>query len=226
MKFLKTLPHLFASALLLFAGYQLYLFFFQVRHENAVLKQVIERLEADSRVAEVIVVKAEFDEQSRQTKTTIKFLEYDAAGKPLEPKYFTFTGNILQFQSLVVRFADVYVRGGDRLRGKSAYLFWKIFMLNGKNTEEYDITPVGKIPDGYRVQKERDTFEERLWEKFWTFALDPRHAAAVGVKNAQIEAPGTAFVPGILYTVRIEHDGGLRIDAKPLSPILRNEKIL
>ena len=42
----------------------------------------------------------------------------------------------------------------------------------------------------------------------------------------QIEAPGTMFVPGTLYTLKIEHDGGIRIDATPLSPILRGERIL
>jgi hypothetical protein len=35
----------------------------------------------------------------------------------------------------------------------------------------------------------------------------------MGIKNAQIEAPGTKFVPGLIYTIKIEHDGGLRIDA-------------
>lgn len=33
------------------------------------------------------------------------------------------------------------------------------------------------------------------------------------------------FIPGMIYTVKIEHNGGLRIDAKPVSPIFKNEKI-
>ena len=44
-------------------------------------------------------------------------------------------------------------------------------------------------------------------------------------KNAQIEAPGTKFVPGTLYTIKIEHGGGMRIDAEPLAPILKGERI-
>jgi len=47
----------------------------------------------------------------------------------------------------------------------------------------------------------------------------------MGVKNAQIEAPGAMFVPGVLYTIKIEHNGGLRIDASELSPIMRGETI-
>ena len=46
----------------------------------------------------------------------------------------------------------------------------------------------------------------------------------MGIKNAQIEAPGTRFVPGMLYTVKIEHDGGMRIDAQTLPLILKGEK--
>ena len=71
----------------------------------------------------------------------------------------------------------------------------------------------------------KNTFEEKLWKRFWEYALNPKEAGKVGIKNAQIEAPGTKFIPGMIYTIKIEHDGGLRIDAKPVTPILKNEKI-
>ena len=58
----------------------------------------------------------------------------------MEPRYFTFSGNIIQFQSLVIRFDDEFVRKGDPLRGRSAYIFWKVFLLDGKNTQEFEIT--------------------------------------------------------------------------------------
>ena len=68
-------------------------------------------------------------------------------------------------------------------------------------------------------------FEQKLWQNFWQYALDPQQAHQQGIKNAQIEAPGSMFIPGILYTIRIEHDGGLRIGSNPLSPILKGENI-
>lgn len=196
-------------------------------NENRILKQIIERLEADSRVAEVLVTDVSSDIQTRKTHTTIKFLEYDIQGNPMKPKYFTFTGTIIQFQSLVIRFTDLNIRGGDRLKGKSVYLFWKAFMLDGANTQEFEITKLNEVPGGYEVNdaNDRSNFETRLWQQFWTYALNPDASAQTGVKNAQIEAPGTMFVPGVLYTIRIEHDGGLRIDAQPLSPILRGESV-
>jgi hypothetical protein len=194
-------------------------------YEQEILKNVIARLEADSRIAEILVTGVNFDEKTQQTFTTIKFLEYDAQGEPLEPKYFTFSGNIIQFQSLVIRFADNFIRSGDRLRGKSIYLFLKAFMLDGKNTQEFDITQANEIPAGYKLKGKTDPFEQKLWRSFWEYALSPKNAQQAGVKNAQIEAPGTMFLPGNLYTIKIEHDGGMRIDITKLSPILKGEKI-
>ncbi|MBU1998463.1 MAG: DUF5024 domain-containing protein [Candidatus Omnitrophica bacterium] len=193
--------------------------------ENLLLKKVIERLTADSRVAEVIVTDVKRDPDTKKIYTTIKFLEYDAKLNTLEPKYFTFSGNIIQFQSMVIRFDDFYVKKGHPLKGKSAYLFMKAFMLTDKGAETFDITKINEIPSGYEVEGAKNGFEKRLWHKFWAYALEPNEAKRIGIKNAQIEAPGTRFIPGMMYTIKIEHDGGLRIDSKPLSPILKNEKI-
>ncbi|MBP6342688.1 MAG: hypothetical protein KA403_02000 [Candidatus Omnitrophica bacterium] len=194
-------------------------------HQDKILQQIIGRLQADSRIAEVLVTGVNFDEKSQQTFTTIKFLEYNSSGVPIEPKYFTFSGNIIQFQSLVMRFDDVYIRNGDKLKGKSAYLFLKAFMLDGKNTQEFDITTVNEIPAGYKVADQADSYEAKLWKDFWGYALNPDKSKESGIKNAQIEAPGTLFVPGNLYTIKIEHDGGMRIDVSKLSPILQGETI-
>lgn len=220
--FIKNVILVFLCGLIGYQGYKIFNLYF---YENTVLKQIITRLEADSRVAEVLVTGVNYNEIDKKTYTTIKFLEYDSLGKPLEPKYFSFSGNIIQFQSLVVRFEDVFVRQADRFKGKSAYLFWKVFMLSGHNTQEYEITKINEVPRGYRLNKDYNPVEDKFWLNFWEYALDSKKAKAEGIKNAQIEAPGTMFVPGILYTIRIEHDGGLRIETSPLSAILLGEQI-
>ena len=201
------------------------LYVINVFRQIELLKKVIERLTADSRVAEVMVTDVRQDPDTKKVYTTIKFLEYDTELRALEPKYFTFPGNIIQFQSMVIRFDDFYIKRGHRLKGKSAYLFIKAFMLTDKGAEVYEITRINEIPDGYKTEGARNNFERRLWKRFWEYALNPDEAKRAGVKNAQIEAPGTKFIPGMIYTIKIEHDGGLRIDAKPLSQILKNEKV-
>ena len=195
-------------------------------HEQAVLQKIVGRLQADSRVAEVLVTGVNYNEEFHKNFTTIKFLEYDAGGRPLEPKYFTFPGNTIQFQSLVVRFDDQFVMAGDRLRGRSAYLFWKVFTLDGKETKEFPISYVQEIPGGYKIGTRPNVVEERFWKNFWGYAFDQPAARRAGIKNVQIEAPGTVFIPGYLYTIKIEHDGGLRIDTKLLPDIIRGEQIL
>lgn len=194
-------------------------------NQRAVLRRVVERLSADRRVAEVLVTQSE-PQPGGRVRTTLKFLEFDVDSKPLPPRYLAFDGNLVQFQSLVIRFKDEFVTRGDRLRGKSAYLFWKAFVLDGSRTQEVVLTPVGEIPQGYKVPGVSSAFERRLWKRFWAYALDPAARDRAGVKNAQIEAPGTLFVPGTVYTLRIENDGGLRIDAQPLPEVLKGERFV
>jgi hypothetical protein len=218
----KPIVSLVVLAGLLLAGgrvYQEYVL------KTETLKKIIARLEADSRIAEVMVTEVTFNPILEQHMTTIKFLEYGSDGRPQPPKYFTFSGNIIQFQSLVIRFDDKFVEAGDLLRGKSIYLFWKVFMLDGKNTQEYPLATLNEVPQGYKIDGPRNPFEERLWKEFWACALDSKKAISQGIKNAQIEAPGTRFVPGLIYTLRIEHDGGIRIDAQELPAILKGETI-
>ncbi len=202
--------------------------------EFVVLRRIIHNLKAESRIAEVLVVQSSLDEYTRKYRTTVKFLEYDVQGRPLKPKFFTFDGNLIQFQTLVVRFDDKYVEEGHRMKGKSIYLFLKAFVLDGKNTQEFVITPVetepGRpgersevvVPEGYRVGNPPNYFEKEIWSRFWKYALDPNEREKIGIKNAQVEAPGSVFVPGTIYTLVIEHDGGIRIDTRPIPEILKS----
>lgn len=209
---------------LTFGLFSFYQYTTRYEKENKTLKEIIERLTAQSRIAEVLVSDVSYDPLLNKHKTTIKFLEYDTQGHPLKPQYFTFFGNIIQFQSFVVRFDDFYIKNGDSLRGKSAYLFRKVFFLDGANTQEYEITRVNEIPEGYKIEG-INSYEVKFWTRFWEYALDPRLAQSNGIKNAQIEAPGTKFIPGMIYTIKIEHAGGMRIDASPIPNILKGEKI-
>ena len=196
---------------------------FKFFQEYMTFRRIIQNLKAESRIAEVLVSSSSVDEYTRQYTTTIKFLEYDVKGKPLKPKFFTFKGNLIQFQTLVVRFDDKYIEEGHRMKGKSIYLFMKAFVLDGKNTQEFEITPREAVPDGYRVSDTPNRFEKEVWRRFWTYALDPNERERVGIKNAQIEAPGSVFVPGTIYTLIIEHHGGIRIDTRPIPEILKDE---
>ncbi len=226
---LKKILAITLTALLIWGAVEIGVRLVRHRAENEALKQIIARLEADSRIAQVLVTGVRDDPENGETLTTIKVLEIDAQGRPLAPRFFTFSGNIIQFQSLVVRFDDSYVTSGHKLKGHSAYLFLKVFFLNGPRTEVFDMTPLREIPEGYKIDfrnKAAVGLQKDFWDRFWAYALDPAAARRVGIKNAQIEAPGTKFIPGILYTIKIEHDGGMRIDSEPIPEILKGERIV
>lgn len=226
----KKVRRWIAIVVIVFAGVFLYKFF----AEFVTFKRIIHNLKAESRLAEVLVVESSLDEYTRKYKTTVKFLEYDVRGGALKPKYFTFNGNLIQFQTLVVRFDDKYIEEGHRMKGKSIVLFMKAFVLDGKNTQEFVITPVHAepskpggppeyaVPEGYRVGSPPNYFEKEIWSRFWTYALEPDERKKIGIKNAQVEAPGSVFVPGTIYTLVIEHDGGIRIDTRPIPEILKS----
>src|SRR3989338_9030335 len=83
---------------LLFLALILYFAFFwynQIMREKT-LRKIIENLRAETRIAEVLVTDSHEDPTSA-AMTTIKFLEYDASGRPLPPRYFTFNVNVIQF---------------------------------------------------------------------------------------------------------------------------------
>jgi len=191
--------------------------------EHRLLEEIIKRLSAESRVAEAVVVDVKQGAVKNKYNTTIKFIEYSSDNHPLPPLYFTFSGNLIQFQALVIRFDDFLVKSGNPLKGKSAYIFMKAFMLTDQGAEVFPINKKFEIPSGYEVEGVKNPFERKLWRRFWEYALNPAFAQRTGIKNAQIEAPGTKFIPGMLYTIKIEHDGGLRIDASKIPEILKKK---
>ena len=83
--------------------------------------------------------------------------------------------------------------------------------------------PETVVPEGYRVGDPPNYFEREIWAHFWRYALDPKQREKMGIKNAQVEAPGQVFVPGTIYTLVLEHDGGLRIDTRPIPLILEKD---
>ena len=224
-KRIKQILSVFLVFLILFFAVKGVIWLSKRLEENRILKQVVKRLSADSRIAEVLVTQSAFNEETGKIETTIKFLEYDSKGQPLKPRYFTFQGNIIQFQALVIRFEDKLVQAGDKLKGKSAYIFLRAFMLDDRNTQMFNISEINQIPEGYKIPGAENEFERGLWSEFWAYALNPKVRQRSMIKNAQIEAPGSMFLPGTIYTLKIEHDGGIRIDAEPVPEILKGEAV-
>lgn len=193
------------------------------------LARVVERLEGESRRAQVIVTQQGKNPATGRLETTVKFVEIDQEGNPVPPpRYFTVEGDVIYFDGLVIRFDRGYVERGDPLRGKSLCLFRRVF---GEHQSPEEGFPVDRdagtmgVPDVYRVNPEPSAFEVSLWEEFWRYAEDPAAAREKGIRVIQGEAVYTRFIPGNLYTLALDHAGGLHIKVEPLPAVLRDEAV-
>ena len=210
----------------LFTAYYLHGLYREKELEIERLQTVVERLEAFTRVAQVVVHEQGVDEETGVLKTTLKFVEFDRQGEPLPPRFFTVEGDVAYFDALVMQFEREYVERGEALRGKSIHLFRRIF---GEFQAPEQGWPIDKgankwgVPDPYRVSDELTAFELELWQDFWKYAVDPVAAKEKGVRVVQGEAVYTRFVKENLYTLTLEHDGGINIQVEPIPKILRKE---
>ncbi len=224
--FFGWLKRALALGLLVLLG-ALGLWIWQQGHEREILRQIVSRLTAEQRVAEVVVEDLARGPDGRVAQLTLKILELDPAGRPLTPRRCTFTKNdVIHFEALVVRLDDRLVMEGE---GRSVHLFRRAFALSpdDQTYEACDINRPMEVPGGYALQStEREVAEgeARFWRTFWELALDEERRQQAGVKNAQIEAPATRFVPDMVYRLVLEADGGLSIQASPVPAILRPDR--
>jgi hypothetical protein len=192
-----------------------------LERENQRLRDVVARLGAEFRVADV-VVDAQSGPPGRERRTTFRFLEYDRDGGALPPRTFTVAGDIAYFDALVLKFDDASVGAADPLRGRSLHLFRRVF---GEYQAPADAFPIDAAsPDGIPASMRADggSFEIALWRNFWEIAADPAKAAAQGVRVAHGEAVYTRLEAGRSYRLTIEADGGLNIRPSPAASVARN----
>ena len=184
----------------------------RLQKERAELKQCIDRLCLQERVAQVMVRGKGTDDDGR-TCTSLSFLEWDRDGRPLPAVDCNVVGSEVYFDALVIRFQDEYVEKGDSLRGKSLVLFRRIF----GSAEPPDAgTPIDNvssdgIPLVYRVKENPSSVEKDLWERFWYYVDHPEESEKLGVRVMQIEAVGARLSVGAVYELRLEADGGLNL---------------
>jgi hypothetical protein len=184
------------------------------------LKEVVARLEADRRAADVTDVRREVDPAAKTEWTAFRFVEYGPEGNALPAKEFRVQGTVVYFDALVIKFDREHVKAGDALRGKSLFLFRRIFGEHQKPVDGFPVdgsdAPGGvPVPAAYRLSPGRvGDFERELWGDFWRLAGDEAYQKAMGVRVAHGEAAYTRLEPGKTYHLRIESAGGISLGVK------------
>jgi hypothetical protein len=188
--------------------------------KNEQLKQVVQRLQTERRVADVIVTEQVTVDGVQ--KTTLLFVEYARDGSTLPARRFTIDGNVAHIDAMVIKFDRGYVRDDDALRGHSIALFTRLYGEKQPPEQGFRIDTPNQIPDVYRgADPQVGEFEHELWSNFWRLAEDEAYRKEKGVRVAQGEGVWVPFQPDRLYTLTLESDGGLNITSSPLKGIYR-----
>ena len=180
------------------------------------LQEQIVRLETERRVAQVVVV------EQRGGRTRFRFAETAPDRAPVS-REFEIEGEVAYFDALVVRFDAAFTKLGDSTRGKSLYLFRRVFGEHQAPVKGFPLDPFDKlgVPAAYRLHQIPSAFEREIWRDFWDLALNPKVSGEKGIRVLQGQAVYTKLVPGKIYHLTIQDAGGLSIqveEAPALNP--------
>ncbi|MEM7307116.1 MAG: hypothetical protein AAF682_10625 [Planctomycetota bacterium] len=182
----------------------------QIRELDAAMRL----LKVDHRLARIEVLSQEPDEEG-VVQTRLKFTELDSEGLAFGPgRELTVAGRRVYLESLVVKFDDNFVEGGDFLRGTSVCFFRRAFGEDQKPTDGEPLDVAGRRPRIYTGDMSPDPFYDDLWTRFWDYANDPDEAQARGVRAIHGEAPFMEVVAGKTYQIELRASGGLTIRAE------------
>ena len=190
------------------------------RERTEELRQIVQRLTAERRVADVLVT----DQQTVNgtPRTSILFVEYARDGAALPAKRFTVDGSTIHIDALVVKFEGRFVEQNDALRGHSIALFTRLYGEAQAPAAGFAIDEPGAAPAVYRAADPKLTaFQKELWQNFWRLADDSQYRTGMGVRVVQGEGVWRPFAPGRLYTLTLESNGGLNIRSEPIKGIYR-----
>jgi hypothetical protein len=188
--------------------------------ENLQLKQVVDRLTDEHRVAEMMVIDQKILNGIPQT--TLLFCETARNGTKLTPKRFVISGNEVHLDAMVIKFQHDFVKQNDPLRGHSLALFTRIFGNHQSPDDATLIDSPGQIPGYYAGTDLRvSQFETDLWNNFWKLTNDTQYRLDKGVRISNGQGLWWPCDPSQLYTITIESDGGLNVTSEPVQPIYR-----
>src|SRR3954471_20998439 len=144
----------------------------RLEKEKEALKQVVQRLSDEKRVAEMLVTEQGVD-SSGELRTTLLFVEYTRGGEGLPPKVFTIVGKLAHVDAMVIKFDHHFVQEGDALRGHSVALFTKLYGDQQSPKDASNIDQPGRVPEIFAdAEPQQAQFEQELWKDFWRLTSD------------------------------------------------------
>ncbi len=194
----------------------------EVLDENQKLRDAVDRLTGERRVAEILVTEKKTGPDG-VTRTTVLLEEYGRDGTPLPPARFTLVGGEVHLDATVIRFDKGLVEADDPLRGHSIALFTRMYGDHQAPADGAIIDGPARIGELDRGLDPRVTlFERTLWGQLWRLADDPAYRKQMGVSVAGGQSVWFPASTDKLYTVTLQANGGLSATGEPLKGIYRD----
>jgi hypothetical protein len=118
-------------------------------------------------------------------------------------------GELVYFESLVIKFEPRLVGEGDPQRGTSLAMFRRIF---GDCQAPESVPELDRSARPPLDESDADgALHAELWARFWELVDDPRLAREFGVRVAQCEAPAAPLRVGQVWELMLDAAGGLNL---------------
>lgn len=175
--------------------------------ENHKLNKAIKNLTQEQQVGFATLESRSRNEMG-EIESLVRFVQ-TAPGKPSEivsEELFVVEGDIVHFDTLIVKFNDNYVKDGKE---RALYLWRRIYGEGDAPADGDLIQSPGQAPERYRAitQSLRLKNQPVFWDAIWDLANDPQQLSEYGVTAVFGNAIYTKMEPGKVYVFKISATG-------------------
>lgn len=182
--------------------------------ENKELKQAITNLTDEDQIGYAKVVRQEHKDGG--LFTTIRFVETarDDKLKTVLEKEYSIEGDIIHFDSLIVKFGQDMVMDGET---RALYLWRRVYGEKTAPQDGFAIEEPGAEPRRYADLLKAVGIRQRqmFWSSVWELANDTDKLKEYGIKAVYGNVVYSRLRPGLIYVFRIDATGQVYPEVVP-----------
>ncbi len=186
----------------------------QLLSENKQLKGAITNLTAEEQIGYAKVISQE--KRDGSVITTLRFVETarnDKLKKIVEKDY-TIEGDIVHFDTLIIKFSDKMVMDGKQ---RAMYLWRRVYGEGMAPQDGFPIESTGGEPARYADLLARLPLKQRelFWSSIWNLANDTEKLKEYGITAVYGNVIYSRLKPGLIYVFKISPAGQLYPEIVP-----------
>lgn len=182
--------------------------------ENKYLKQAITNLTQEDQIGYAKVLKK--DVNDGRLFTTIKFFENarDDKSKIILEKTYTVEGDIIHFDTMIVKFTNQMVLDGKE---KAIYLWRRIYGEKMTPEKGFKIEDPNNEPARYADMFTKLKIKDKtlFWSNIWDLANNPKKLKEFGIVAIYGNDVYTQLNEGLIYIFKITSSGQFYIETIP-----------